>query len=90
MTKLREPATIGSVSGLPDSRPAPYDRFSVRALMALVAAIAVVVAVVKDATELALYMVLLLALAAMGTRWPYQTGSRENRNRDAPKIDMQS
>ncbi len=47
-------------------------RFSVRALMGSVVWLAVALAVLKNGNELGLGMVLLVGLAALGTRWPYR------------------
>ena len=54
----------------------PLRRVSIRKLMAVVVLFAVALAVLKSASELALGMVLLIAVVAIGTRWPYQPYTR--------------
>ncbi len=50
----------------------PRLRISIRTLMGFVLSSAVGLAVLKNAGELAVGMILMVALAAVGTRWPYQ------------------
>jgi hypothetical protein len=55
----------------------PRLRLSIRTLMGSVLIFAVGLAVLKNAGELALGMILVVALGALGTRWPYQASSQD-------------
>jgi hypothetical protein len=60
-------------------------RVSIRKLMAVVVFLAVALAVLRNAGELALGMVLLIAVAAIGTRWPFHPSSLHAK--DEPPCD---
>ena len=62
-------------------------RFSVRALMGSVVWLAVALAVLKNGNELGLGMVLLVGLAALGTRWPYRVHPDNAEESEASRPD---
>ena len=52
-------------------------RVSTRGLMAIVVLFAVGLAILKNANELGLGMILLVGVVALSTKWPYRAHSRD-------------